>query len=163
MIFELQTLLDLRRDAENNARRSLELAGARLLSEEEEQARLAGRWKAAQAKLDREIRRLARGATAATAEQGLAREAYLQRLRDEVGRLQSAASEHAATALASAKASHTAATASYQAALQDREAVSKLEQQAKQVAQRGASRRVEDEAMDLANNRRRQEKRDRHE
>jgi hypothetical protein len=163
MIFELQSLLDLRRDAENDARRALELAGARLLSEEEEQARLAGRWKAAQAKSEAEIRRLAQGPTASTAEQGLAREAYLRRLREEVGRLHSVVGEHAATALASAKASHTAATASYQAALRDREAVSKLEQQAKQVAQRGASRRVEDEAMDLANNRRRQEKRDRHE
>jgi hypothetical protein len=155
MIFELQSLLDLRRDAENNAKLTLESASARLLFEEEEQARLAARWRTAQAKLDTETQRLARGPSASTAEQALAREAYLRRLRDEVGHLKSDAAEHAATSLGSAKSSHTAAAARYQAALQDREAVSKLEHRARETAKRTAVRRAEDEAMDLANARRR--------
>jgi flagellar biosynthesis chaperone FliJ len=155
MIFELQTVLDLRRDAENNAKRALELAGARLLSEEAEQGRLTERAQAARATLTAEIRRMGQGPAASTAEQGLARESYLRRLRDDVSRLRSAASEHAASALASARAAHEEALRSYAAALRDREAVSKLEERARESAQRTAARRADDEAMDLANARRR--------
>jgi hypothetical protein len=155
MIFELQSLLDLRRDAENSAKADLALASARLLAEEKEQARLVERWRAAETKLDAETGRLAGAQTASTAEQALARESYLRRLRDEVGRLKSAASEHVTTALAAARASHEAATASHATAVRDREAVSKLEHSAKETARKTAARRAEDEAMDLANSRRR--------
>jgi len=154
MIFELQSLLDLRRDAESNAKQALDLASATLLAEEEEQARLAALCKAAQATVAAEIRRFDEGLAALTAEQGLARESYLRRLRDEANRLKSAAGKHAAIALVAARSSHEAATASYEAALRDREAVSKLEQQAKEAAARTRARRDEDEAMDLANARR---------
>lgn len=155
MIFELQTILDLRRDAENNAKRALELASARLLSEEAEQGRLTERAQAAQATLTTEIRRMGRGSAASTAEQGLARESYLRRLREEAARLRAAAEEHANAALAAARSSHEQATRSYEAALREREAMSKLEQRSKEAARRTAARRAEDEAMDLANSRRR--------
>ncbi len=153
MIFDLQSVLDLRRDAENNAKQALALASDKLRSEEEEQVRLATRCEAAEAALDAEISRLAQGP--ATAEQGLARESYLRRLREEALRLKSTAHEHAATALAAARSLHEGARRDYEAAVRDRDAVAKLEQRAKAAARKAAARRAEDEAMELATHRRR--------
>ena len=151
MVFELKSLLDLRRDAENSAKCALELAAASLFQEEEKQVRLAGRWNAACATLDGETRRLAAGLGPLTAAQGSAREGYLGRLRDEVGRLKAAAEEHRATALAAAQASHRAALSDCEKAMRDREAVSKLEHRAQAAAAKTAARKAEDAATDLAN------------
>lgn len=155
MIFDLQSVLDLRRDAENVTKQTLALASGKLRSEEEEQVRLAARWKTAEAALDAEIRRLAQGPAVATAKQGLARESYLRRLRREALRLKSTAHDHDATALAAARSLHEKARRDYEAALRDRDAVAKLEQRAKTAAREAAARRAEDEAMELATNRRR--------
>jgi flagellar biosynthesis chaperone FliJ len=150
MVFELQSLLDLRRDAESTARRALEAVSADLRKEEDELARLIGHTRAAETRLESEARRLARGPTPPTAEQGLAREAYLAGLRNEVTRRKAAAEEHETVALAAAKASHQEALASYEAAVRDREVLSRLEQGARAAADKAAARRAEDAATDLA-------------
>jgi hypothetical protein len=155
MVFELQSLLDLRRDAESSARRAFEMAAASLLKEEEEQARLAGRWQAARTAWDSETRRLAAGPAPSTAEQGSAREAYLGRLRDEANRIRTAAEQHCATALAAAQAAHQAALSNHQKAARDREAVSKLEERAQAEAAKSAARKAEDAATELATTQRR--------
>jgi len=155
MVFELQSLLDLRCEAESTAKRAVELATASLQREQEEQARLAAHWNAAGTSLEREARRLAKARVASTAEQGVARESYLGRLRQEANRLKCVADNHAATALATAKASHEEALSRYGVALREREALSQLEERAQTAARKIASRRAEDAATDLANSRRR--------
>jgi hypothetical protein len=151
MVFELHSLLDLRRDAESSAKLSLELAAAKLSKEEEEQARLASRWQSACAARDGEKRRLAAGPAPSTAAQGLAREGYLSRLRAEVDRHSAIADEHRATVLAAEQASHRKALRHYEEAARDREAVSKLEERARAAAAAMAARKAEDAATDLAN------------
>jgi flagellar export protein FliJ len=154
MVFELQSLLDLRRDAESTARHALDGRSADLRKEEEELARLTGHREAAEARLNSETQRLARCPAPSTAKQGLAREGYLDRLRREVTRLRASVEEHEATALATAKASHQAALSRYEAAMRDCQAVSKLEQRARAAAAKVTSRRAEDAATDLASSRR---------
>jgi hypothetical protein len=151
MVFELQSILDLRRDAETAAQRDLAAAAAGVQREEEEQARLTARWQAACATLERETTRLAAGPSPSTAAQGLAREAYLTRLRGEATRLKKAADEHRATALAQASASHARALSTYQQAVREREAVSNLEDRARAAAVRDRDRKAEDAANDLGN------------
>jgi hypothetical protein len=154
MVFELQSLLDLRRDVENAAQRALAAAAANLLKEEQEQARLATRWQAAYAALDGVAQRLAAGPRPSTAAQGSARASYLGRLRGEANRHKAVVDEHRANALAQAQAVHRAALADHAKALRDREAVSKLEEKAQAAAAKAAAHRAEDESTDLANSRR---------
>jgi flagellar export protein FliJ len=151
MVFELQSLLDLRRDAESAAKRTLDEVSVDLRRQEEELARLSGRTRAAEERLESETRRMDRGAAPTTAEQGRARERYLGRLRDRVGELRYAESEHAKRILAAAQASHRAALSRFEVAVRDRKAVSKLADQARASASKTAARRAEDAATDLAN------------
>lgn len=153
MIFELQSVLDLRRDAESSAQRALRSAVADVQRVEEEQARLDARWRAACANLERETRRLASGQRPATAAQGQAREGYLLRLRDEVGRLDAAADQHRTSALSTARAAHAAALAKYEKAARERQLVSRLEERACADATRAAARREADRAGDLSRRR----------
>lgn len=148
MPFELQSLLDLRRDAEIEAQRALAVASAKLREEEEEQTRRSRRWQAARATLDAEARRLAEGTAASTGEQALARERYLRRLRDEAHALEARAAEHATTALAAARSSHDQAARKYQTASQDLEAASKLAERTKEAAQKATTRQADAEATD---------------
>jgi len=150
MVFELQSILDLRRDAEDAAQRALAAAAADVHREEQEQARLAARWQTALATLEKEIARLGSGPGPSTPAQGLARESYLARLRDEVTRLKIAADNHRTAALATARASHATALSTYEQAAREREAVSMLEERARVTAARDRERRAEDAATDLA-------------
>lgn len=151
MVFDLQSLLDLRRDAESDAKRTLDEVSADLRKQEEELARLARRTRAAEERLESETRRMDRGAAPATAEQGRLRERYLGRLRGQVGELRGAESEHAKTILAAAQASHRTALSRFEAAVRDREVLSRLADEARAAASKTAARRAEDAATDLAN------------
>jgi hypothetical protein len=152
---QLQSLLDLRRDAEDRAKRALAAASAALVKEQEEHERLLGRWQRARATLDRESNRLAAGTGPSTVAQGHAWAGYLARLRDEVAHQKSAAEAHRATALANAQAAHHQALAVYAKAARDREAISKAKQRANAEKTKRAARRAEDAASDLAARRRR--------
>ena len=150
MTFQLQTLLDLRRNAEKGAQQALDLAMAVAHTEEEEQARRIGRWQEACTTMTRENERLAASPSPTTAAQAAARAQYLLRLRDETARLASLAKEHRATALEAAKAAEGAAQAAYEEARKAREAVEKLRERAQAEEQRKAERRADESASDLA-------------
>jgi len=150
MTFQLQPLLDLRRNAEKSARQALDLALAAHRKEEEEQARLLARWQEASSTTAKETKRLASGPTPTSAAQATAREHYLARLRDQAARLASLAAEHRATALAAALAAESAAQATYQEARNACEAVEKLKERADAEDERKAERRADESAADLA-------------
>jgi hypothetical protein len=151
----LRNLFDLRRDAEDTAKRALETASLVLVKEEEEQKRLALRWRQALVALDRETKRLVTGPGPSTVGQGHAREGYLARLRDEADRLKAAVEDHQCTALAAAQAARAAALAGYERASREREVVARLEQRARAARAKTAARNAEDAASDLVAHRRR--------
>jgi flagellar biosynthesis chaperone FliJ len=146
----LQTLLDLRRNAEEGARQTLDLAVSLRRKEEEEQERLMARWQEARATATKEEACLAVGPSPATAAQAVARGHYLVRLRDEAARLASIAEEHRGTGLATALAAEGAAQAAYEEARKSREVIEKLKQRAEAEDRRRAERRADESASDLA-------------
>lgn len=150
MSFQLQTLLDLRRNAEASARQALDLATASRRQEEEEQSRFMARWQEACATVAKEDGRLATSPSPATAAQATARANYLRRLRDEAARLAKIAEEHRTTALAAALAAESAAQAAYEEARKACEAVEKLKERADAEDARKAERRADESAADLA-------------
>jgi flagellar biosynthesis chaperone FliJ len=150
MTFQLQPLLDLRRNAEKSARQVLEAALAARRKEEEEQVRLLARWQEANSNTAKESERLASGPNPTSAAQATLRENYLGRLRDEVARLATLAEEHRATALAAALASEREAQATYQEARNASQAVEKLKERAEAEDERKAERRADESAADLA-------------
>jgi hypothetical protein len=149
MVFPLQSLLDVRRNAEQSAQQTFALAAAERAREEEEQQRLRARWQDADAKLEKERKRLA-DKEPANAAQAIARQRYLLRLRDEAARLQQLADAHRRGALAPAAAAEAAAQAELREAHAACAAVEKLEQRARSEEKRVADRRAEDEASDVA-------------
>ncbi len=146
----LQTLLDLRRNAEEGARQALDLAGSLRRKEEEEQERLTARGQEARDKAAREDERLAVGPSPTTAAQATARGHYLGRLRDDAARFASLAEEHRRTGLAMALAAERAAQAANEEARKSREAIEKLKQRADAEDRRKAERRADESASDLA-------------
>jgi flagellar biosynthesis chaperone FliJ len=150
MTFHLQTLLDLRRNAEKGARQALDLAITALRKEEEEQARLLARRQEANSNTAKESERLASGANPTSAAQATLRENYLGRLRDEVAHLARLAEEHRATALAAALAAEREAQATYEEARNASQAVEKLKERADAENERKAERRADESAADLA-------------
>jgi hypothetical protein len=150
MTFRLQALLDLRRDAEENALRALETAASARVREQEEQSRLRARWREAQARLLAETRRLSMGDAPSTAEQATARELYLGRLRDDLAGAASLADEHRADALDRALAVEEAARTAYRDACNQRQAVERLAEQAREAELNAADRRTAETANDQA-------------
>jgi flagellar biosynthesis chaperone FliJ len=150
MTFQLQTLLDLRRNAEKGACLALEVALAVRQAEVQEQARLLGCWQEACTTMAKEKERLVSGPNPTSAAQATARELYLTRLRDEVAWLARVAEEHRATALAAALAAESAAQATYEEAHKACEAVEKLKERAQAEDERKAERRADESAADLA-------------
>jgi flagellar biosynthesis chaperone FliJ len=150
MPFQLQTLLDLRRNAEKGSRQALDLAMASRRQEEDEQSSLMARWQEARATLAKEETRLATSPSPTTAAQATARAHYLRRLRDESARLASIAEAHRTTALAAAKAAASMAQAAYEEAQKACEAIEKLKERADAEDTKRAERRAEDSAADLA-------------
>jgi hypothetical protein len=150
MTFQLQTLLDLRRNAENSAHQALDVATAARRQEEEEQTRFLTRWHEGCATAAGEDARLAISPSPAVAAQASTRAHYLRRLRDEAARLKSVAEEHRTTALAAALAAESAAQAAYEEARKACEAVEKLKARADAEDARKAERRADESAADLA-------------
>jgi flagellar biosynthesis chaperone FliJ len=150
MTFPLQTLLDLRRNAERRARQVLDMVVASRLKEEEEQTRLLARWQRACATMASERERLADGASPTTAAQAKARAHYLLRLRDEAARLASIADEHRTTALAMAIEKEGSARWDYEEARHACEEVEKLKQRSDAREKQRSVRRADDAASDLA-------------
>jgi hypothetical protein len=155
MVFKLHGLLDLRRDAEDAAKRVLATATAAFVKQKEEHERLVLRWQAARATVEREAGRLAAGPHPTSVSQGRAREGYLARLRDEVNRRKAASEEHRTAALAAAQVVHDKALAAYERAARDREVLSRLKQRSQVAKARTAARKAEDAASDLAGTTRR--------
>jgi flagellar biosynthesis chaperone FliJ len=150
MSFQLQTLLDLRRNAEKAARQAFDVAMAACRKEEEEQAHFVARWQEACATMAKENARLATGLSPTTAAQATARAHYLRRLRDETARRKSIAEGHRSTALAKAHAAEGAAQAAYDEARNTCEAVEKLKERSDAEDARIADRRADESAADLA-------------
>ena len=150
MSFQLQTLLDLRRNAEEGARQALDWAIASRRREEEEQTRLLARWREACDKAAQEDGRLAAGSSPTTAAQATARGNYLRRLREETTHLASIAEDHRTTALATALAAEVAAQTNYEEARKACEVVEKLKERAGAEDARKAERRADESAADLA-------------
>jgi flagellar export protein FliJ len=150
MTFQLQALLDLRRNAEEDARHALDLAIASCRKEEEEQARLRARWQEAHDEVANEDSRLATSPSPTTAAQAMARGNYLRRLREDASRLASISEEHRTTTLATALATESAAQANYEEARKTCESVEKLKERAEAEAERKAERRADESAGDLA-------------
>ena len=150
MTFQLQSLLDLRRDAEKNARQTLAFTRSLREREEDEQARFVGRWREASARLAVERDRLLAGPAPTTAAQATARELYLGRLSEEASRLAVVAEEHRTTALARATEAEHAAQLAHQEARKELQAIEKLKERALEEDIRMAVRQAEDEAGDLA-------------
>ena len=148
MVFPLQSLLDVRRNAEQSAQRTFALAAAERAREEEEQQRLRARWQEARAKLEMERKRHA-DTDPADAAQAIARQRYLARLRDEAARLQQLADEHRRSALAAAATAEAAAQTALREAHAAYAAVQNLDQRARSEEKRVLDRRAEDAASDL--------------
>ncbi len=155
MVSELKSLFDLRRDAEDSAKRALATAVRALDKEKEEHDRLTGRWQSAAATAEREAKRLSAGPVPSTASQARAREGYLARLREEANRRKAAVEDHRTTSLVAAQAAHDRALARHEKAMLDRKAVSRLKQRLSASKAKAGARKAEDAASDMAARRRR--------
>jgi len=138
----VETLLIVRRNAEEAAARLLQAATLRRAAAEAEQAALDAALKAAREDL-RSRRATAKGA--ATVAAGAARERYWDRLRDGVAAHAARAAAHRAGPLAAARSEAGAATAAHRTARGARQLVERLCQKAD-----GARRRVEARRAELA-------------
>jgi flagellar biosynthesis chaperone FliJ len=149
-MFQLHSLLNLRRDAEDTARQTLARAVAAHVREEDEQARLLRACEAARAIFKSEEARLSAAPAPTNGAEANSRERYRQRLRAEVTRLAGIAENHRNTVLAATSAGETEARQALEQAHREREAVEKLKQRADAEEKKLAERRAENAASDLA-------------
>jgi flagellar biosynthesis chaperone FliJ len=149
MAFALASLLNLRRDAEDEAKRAFGQASLARAAAEAEQERLERAIVEARDRAAGERRRLA-GLPLEQASQGLDREHYRQRLQAEIARAVQRAAQHRDGPLAEAQASEAAARDAYTLARQEREALDKVKARQEAEQRRVADRRAEDAAGDLA-------------
>src|SRR6185436_8047930 len=150
MSFPLQTLLTLRRRAEEEAEREVALAVADCAQAEAEQRRLAECAAAAWARA-----RAGRDGEAATAGERLTAERFRQRLAEEAGRADEAALTHRKGALAIARAAEEAARERHAGARRERQAAEQASEREATEERRVAERRAEEAISDLAAARRR--------
>ena len=150
MVFQLQTLLDLRRNAESDARVALDRAIAARAKEEEEQARLVAMWRAACGALDEEVARRAAGPAPTRAAEARTRSLYRDRLHDEASARARCAENHRTSAFSAALAAEDEARACYEEAHKACQAVEKLKERAEAEEKRAAERKAESAAGDLA-------------
>lgn len=149
MAFALASLLDLRRDAEDEAKRAFGQASQARAAAEAEQERLQGAIVEARDRAIAERRRLA-ALPLEQAAQGLDREHYRQRLHAEVAQASERATQHCDGPLAEARAAENAARDAYTVARQEREALDKVKARQEAEQRRVTDRRAEDAAGDLA-------------
>jgi flagellar biosynthesis chaperone FliJ len=150
MPFQLQTLLDLRRHAEKDARQAFDVAMAARRQAEDQQEHLLAHWQEACATVAKEEARLATSPNPLTAEQAATRANYLRRLRDEAAQRKTIAEEHRTAVLVQAVATESVAQAAYEEARKACEAVQKLKERADAEDERKAERRADESAADLA-------------
>ena len=149
MASPLQSLLDLRRDAEHRSAILLDRASAVRAAEEVEQRRLVAGWGQALAALDGEPERpTTAGATAARA---MTHDRYRAELAAEVARAARLADAHRRGALAAASQAEATARTALEQAHAEVEAVERLLAREAAEAARLALRRAEDSAFDLVN------------
>jgi len=149
MAFHLQSLLDLRSDAEKAAKAAFELVAAARAREDREQARLVAEWQSARSAREQATARWT--SAPANAGQALTREQYRGRLDHDVARAARIAQEHRAGPLATATKSEDDARAACQEARLALEAILKVKGRAEAEEAQRAERRAEDEASDHAN------------
>jgi flagellar export protein FliJ len=145
MGFRLQSLLDLRRQGEEQAQAALAAAEAARSEAEAEQARLDRAVDEARARL---AGRRAEAPDRAADAQGAER--FRKRLADAVATAQAVATGHRDGPLAAARVGAARALAGYTEARREREALDKLREREEEQARRVAERRSEDAASDLA-------------
>jgi flagellar biosynthesis chaperone FliJ len=150
MVVHLQSLISLRRNAEDAAGQALAQAIAVREREERQQERLAEAWRTARQGLDEEKQRQQAAPAPATAAIGQARALYRRRLEGEVTRAATIAAQHRDTVFAGAVRREETARQALAQARAEREAVEKLEAAKETEAQKIADRRAEDAASDLA-------------
>jgi hypothetical protein len=148
MAFQLQTLLDLRRNAESDARRALDTTTAARVKQEEEQSRLVAMWRAACGALEEERARCA--AAPATAAQARTRALYRERLHEEASKRARIAEDHRIHALAAAQVAESQARLAHEEAHNACQAVEKLKERADAEEARSAERKADSSASDLA-------------
>jgi flagellar biosynthesis chaperone FliJ len=150
MAFQLQTLLDLRRNAESEARVAFDRAIAAHAKEKEEQARLVAIGRAACGALDEEVARRAAGPAPTTAAEARTRALFHDRLHEEASTRARCAENHRASALAAALAAEDEARTCYEEAHKACQAVEKLKDHAEAEEKKDAERKAEIAAGDLA-------------
>ena len=148
MAFRLQTLLDLKLRAEEEAERAMAAAIAERAKVEARQRELDGDVLRAGQKVE-EARRAAADPAAVVGE-GLARERFRDRLVEEVKRRQEIAHQHRAGPLAQAIAAEQAARQAHLDVRREREALDKHKEKEEAKERQIAERRTEDVASDLA-------------
>jgi|SRR5688500_12316753 flagellar biosynthesis chaperone FliJ len=148
MAFRLQTLLDLKLRAEEDAQKALAVAVKERVAAEEQQSTLERTAVEARDRVSEARRRFAEPAER-VADQ-LARDRFRQRLDAELAHKVEVAREHRGAALARARAAETAAQAALLEARREREALEKHREKEEERARRLEGRRAEDAASDLA-------------
>jgi flagellar biosynthesis chaperone FliJ len=148
MAFRLQTLLNLKLRAEEEAERAMAAAMAERAKVEARQAELEANVLRAKEKVA-EARRAAMD-PAADAGEGLARERFRQRLAEQVKICQEIALQHRQGPLAAAIAAEQAARQAHLEARREREALEKHKEKEAARERQIAERRTEDAASDLA-------------
>ena len=145
---QLETLLELRRTAEQAGRFTFATASAARAQAEAELARLRRRWRSARTARVGEPGRLERVPT--TAGKAVTRERYRLRLATDEGEAAARVAAYRQGPLAAAIAAEAKARAAYAVARRELEAVERLMARAAAGESRRARRRAEDAAGDIA-------------
>ncbi len=148
MAFRLQTLLDLKLRAEEDAERAMATAMAERAKVEARQAQLEAEVTRARERVA-EARRAAADPVAVAGD-GLARERFRERLAEQVKICLETARVHRAGPLAAAIAAEDAARQTHLEARREREALEKHKEKEAARERQIAERRSEDAASDLA-------------
>ena len=150
MAFRLQSLLDLRRNAESEAKGAFDRAIAARVMEVAEQSRLVAMWRAACDAHGEELARQAAAPAPSTAAEARTRALYRERLQEDASAQAHSAENHRTSALAAALAAEDQARAIYEETHKACQAVAKLKEHAEAEAERTAERQAESAAGDLA-------------
>lgn len=147
--FRLQTLLDTRRLAEDEAARALGAVTALLTSRQKEQQRLEAQVAEAQ-HLVRAAQAQRAAHAPADAAAGQAAELFRRRRESELHDAEATARAHREGLLAEAEADRQAARCAHLECRRDRQALEQVKQRQEREARRLSQRRAEDAASDLA-------------
>jgi flagellar biosynthesis chaperone FliJ len=150
MAFQLQHLLDLRRNAESDARAALDAAIAAHAKEETEQSRLVAMLETAHAALQAELVRCVVAPASATAAEATRRALYRERLHEEEKARARNVEDHRSGALAAALGAEDQARTAFKEAHQACQAVEKLKERAEAEAKKIGERQAESAERDLA-------------